>query len=113
MDDEERVVELDLPWQPDAGAPHPVVRQDEARLVVVYRAAHPAVGPFVRLQFDSPLCSIFGYPNDEALAGHPLYEVGLGSYGLYEVLSSAWLRELRGRNLTCFPNSTWWPDPPH
>jgi len=32
----------------------------------------------------------FGGPNDEALGGHPLYERGLGRYGVYEVFNSSW-----------------------
>jgi hypothetical protein len=31
-----------------------------------------------------------GYPDNEALPGHPLYSKGLRHYGRYEVLESSW-----------------------
>lgn len=41
---------------------------------------------------------IVGSPNSEALSGHPLYARGLGHYGLYEVQSSSWIRQLERMN---------------
>jgi hypothetical protein len=37
----------------------------------------------------------FGFPNDEVLAGHPLWERGLDGYGPYLVTASPWLEEVR------------------
>ncbi len=37
----------------------------------------------------------FGFPNDQALHGHPLFSVGLGYYQLHEVVNSAWLMECK------------------
>jgi hypothetical protein len=44
------------------------------------------------LHFDSPQIK-YGSPNDEARGGHPLAKCGLGSYGLFEVRNSPWIRE--------------------
>ena len=37
----------------------------------------------------------FGFPGDEALHGHPLYDAGLTHYQLHEMPASAWLTQLR------------------
>lgn len=47
------------------------------------------------LQFDS-LIYKYGYPNDEA--SHPLSKYGLGSYGLFKISNSPWVKELRDNN---------------
>lgn len=47
----------------------------------------------------------FGYPDDEALAGHPLY--GDCSYGIYEVIGSDWFDVLQEQNRVRFPDSKW------
>ncbi len=47
------------------------------------------------LQFD-PLVYKYGYPNDEV--SHPLSQYGLGSYGLFQVINSPWVTELRDNN---------------
>lgn len=36
-----------------------------------------------------------GFPNDEALEGHPLWALGLKFYRLHEVRTSEWLEEMR------------------
>jgi hypothetical protein len=46
----------------------------------------------------------FGYPNDEALPGHPLYSRGLRNYGIFEVLNSTWRKMLADQNVVSFPN---------
>jgi hypothetical protein len=47
-----------------------------------------------------PLCMffMFGAPNDEALGGHPLAQVGLRHYSVHEVRESALAYELERRN---------------
>jgi len=53
-------------------------------------------------------CSItkFGYPNDEAQPGHPLYSRGLDAgEGVYEVLRSSWVAELTAQNRVRFPST--------
>jgi len=75
---------------------------------VAYRTAviAPTDQKFAVLRF--PACKIvkFGYPNDEALPGHPLYPKGLSYYGLFEVLDSSWVKAFAEQNLVSFPNAT-------
>jgi hypothetical protein len=47
----------------------------------------------------------FGFPNDEALAGHPLHEVGLHPYNVHVVEGSAWIEELQRIEHVGFPNA--------
>src|SRR5262245_15168659 len=47
---------------------------------------------------------VFGYPNDEATRGHPLYADW--SYGFYEVLGSDWPARLEAQNRVAFPTSS-------
>jgi len=53
--------------------------------------------------------SRFGYPNDEALAGHPLYAAGMNTYGGYEVIGSDWKLEVDQQNRVAFPDWHGWP----
>ena len=48
----------------------------------------------------------FGYPNDEALSGHPLYSKGLGFYGTFEVIGSSWARNVVAQNRVVFPSTS-------
>ncbi len=50
------------------------------------------------MQFLAPRAHYFGPPNDEALAGHPLYSRGLECYGAFEIHGSSWIRELERIN---------------
>jgi hypothetical protein len=50
------------------------------------------------VRFVRPYASMFGPPNDEAFAGHPLAERGLHPYGAFEVQHSSWIRSLEKMN---------------
>ena len=110
IDDKDRIVALDAIPKPDAGAPMPMVVANERRLIVSYLVQGPPtkwdpveleVSRFedetATVSFDM-LSFKFGYPNDEAMFGHPLYERGLRSYGAWEVLDSSWTRRLERMN---------------
>ena len=56
--------------------------------------------------FDLCFITRFGYPNDEALGGHPLAKRGLRWYGVFEIIGSSWAAELAARNRISFPNSS-------
>jgi hypothetical protein len=47
----------------------------------------------------------YGYPNDEALPGHPLFRHGLKHYSFNVVENSPRIEEMRKQNAVCFPNS--------
>jgi hypothetical protein len=110
IDKKDQVVELaDIP-KPDAGAPAPILLADEDRLIVAYYVQGPPIhwdpaeledpdfeDVTASVSFDF-LSFMFGYPNDEAIFGHPLYKRGLRPYGAYEVLDSSWVRKLERMN---------------
>lgn len=101
----DEVIKLEVPWLPDPGTPDPhLLAADGGPTTVVYQAAEIAPTDDVVLRF--PRCRIvkFGYPNDEALPGHPLYPKGLSYYGLFEVLDSSWSKALAEQNLVSFPD---------
>ncbi|MCC7478291.1 hypothetical protein IT575_07500 [bacterium] len=111
----ERVVELDDFPQQSTGAPMPLVISDGCHVILSYllteriapddpnvvrneqgnaigfkeaRCVTEREAPATAFVSFSADLLLLGGPNDEALHGHPLYERGLGSYGVYEVLGS-------------------------
>jgi hypothetical protein len=105
------VVPLDLTFGPEAAVSWPVVLQHERLLLLSFNAVdttvlpHPDVGRAV-IEFSDPLLTRFGYPNDEALRGHPLYAAGLNRYGGFEILESSLKIEIEQQNRIAFPA---WP----
>src|SRR5215213_3446444 len=98
----EHVIEVEVPYfDPEPNMPEPVVVQSERACYLVYRDRDDE-----RKALEFSRCSIskFGYPNDEALAGHRLYEKGLRFYGFFEVVESEWIAELRKGNEIRFPD---------
>ena len=93
---------LDVPFAftPEAGVPFPVLFQTEDETVLIYRGCGVLV-----VRFDRCHITRFGYPNDEALSGHPLYASGLQAYGVFEVHGSSWPAELEAQNRRVFPKS--------
>lgn len=84
------------------GAATPEILSTGFDLVVAYRTN---VGDFVVVRFDGVDQLTFGYPNDEALPGHPLYAHGLRHYAFYEVMNSPKIRALHEANNVAFPGS--------
>jgi hypothetical protein len=107
----EKVIELDLGYTPEAAVSGAVLVQSERSTFLTFNA--------MRLRDDGyrvdagtalvefPFCIItqFGYPNDEALPGHPLYAFGLKDYGygIFEVLNSSWRKRIDDQNRISFP----------
>jgi hypothetical protein len=97
----DKVVPLDIGFLPEASVSGPVLLQtDDSTFLTFNTEAGTGIVEFMR-------CSItkFGYPNDEALGGHPLYKRGLKFYGVFEVLHSSWIAEMTAQNRVCFPNT--------
>lgn len=94
----DRVVKLDVPWLPDPRESDPRLFADAFTIMVIYEVAETAPAPneevYAVLRFQTCRIVKFGYPNDEALPGHPLYPKGLRCYGLFEVLDSSWSKSL-------------------
>ena len=103
-----QVTPLESVPSPDPGAPLPALFQSETQCAFAYRSAAAWRGKTVVLRFDGCLSAQFGYPNDEALAGHLLWSQGLDYYGCFEVGDSPWLQELRAQNRVHSADSESW-----
>ncbi len=104
-------VPLEVGWLPEAAVSNPVLFQTDYDAFLTFNAVQTSVegrrhkaGTAVA---EIRRCSItqFGYPNDEALPGHPLYSRGLSAYGIFEVRNSLWVRQITERNRVSFPNA--------
>ena len=105
----DEVHKLDVPWLCEPGAPMPVLFQPEGRAAVLtFLVAEiaPTTKRFAAVRFPRCWALKFGYPNDEALSGHPLYEKGLGYYGFFEVTDSSWRNQLHEQNRRALPSKT-------
>jgi hypothetical protein len=104
MAKEDTVVLYDLGVAPVSDVPYPcfLSTEDESFLLFTATAGIAVV------RIERCLLSKFGYPNDEALGGHPLYDRGLDFYNVFEVINSSWVRQVNEQNTVCFPNSSDW-----
>lgn len=109
------VVLLSLP-QSSVGSPCPMLIADENSLRIAFyleeerltsewliattrpSASDDADDLCAVIEFSMAYAHMFGPPNDEAFAGHPLATRGLSPYGAFEVLHSSWLRSLEQMN---------------
>jgi hypothetical protein len=93
----ERAVVVDRPglgWS--AGAPMPLVLANEHVCFVVFYQRELAGSGEVRVAEVRGYVAVrFGFPNDEALHGHPLWGRGLRFDAAHEVVASRWLAEVR------------------
>ncbi|HKY14900.1 MAG TPA: hypothetical protein VJM33_08230 [Microthrixaceae bacterium] len=88
-----RAVVLDVPdltWS--AGAPAPVLVASEDRTLFAFEHTD---GQARIAEFVGCVAVRFGFPNDEAQHGHPLWNAGLSFYAAHEVSDSPWVSELR------------------
>jgi hypothetical protein len=100
--------------QSSVGAPCPAVMSGEHFVHLAYYLQETPAGwdgTFVRVvgefsedepcalvRFLRPAAHMFGPPNDEAFAGHPLASRGLKPYAVFEVNHSSWIRTLERMN---------------
>lgn len=114
IDERDKVVEFENVPQSSVGAPLPVVLSDEHKILLAYRVEGTSSdwdGSSVRVvdpsasgealalvEFSSYSSFMFGAPNDEAFAGHPLAKRGLRPYGAFQIESSSWVRQLERMN---------------
>lgn len=104
-DPESKVVKLESVPQCDVGSPSPQIFAHERGMVVAYLTqrlvpAEDLTLPcrYAVVRFVQPLKHMFGWPNDEAINGHPLYKKGLKAYGAFHVLNSPWAKQLEEMN---------------
>jgi hypothetical protein len=88
----------------ETGAPSPAVRSDGHKLLCAYfiNSTVAPVKSVAILKFEGVLQYWFGYPNDEALQGHPLYQFGLEHYGFFTVENSPLIFAIEKQN-ECHP----------
>ncbi len=113
VDELDRVVELkDLP-QSDVGAPNPHLLAHERSVILAYYIRHSEIWRMPRaelaqmqdvreeaaiIRFNMCFAKMFGPPNDETFAGHPLASRGLRPYRIFCIENSSWIRKLERRN---------------
>ena len=114
VDGRDTVVELEGVPQSSVGAPLPIVLSDEHKVLLAYivedtppdwdgsyvRVVDPSTSgePLALVEFISYWSFMFGGPNDEAFAGHPLASRGLHPYGAFQIENSSWVRVLEKMN---------------
>jgi len=114
IDERDKVVPLAGMPQSSVGAPLPLVMADELRVVLAFyvqevppgwngssvRVVDPATSnePLALVRFNGYMAYMFGPPNDEAFAGHPLFDRGLRPYSASRVEDSSWIRRLESMN---------------
>src|SRR4051794_17745592 len=97
----ERVVEFDIGCVPEAQTSGPRLLMTERVAFLLFNAVrvrHDGTrSPAGRAIVEMRNCSAvrFGHPGNEALATHPLHGQGLSHDGVFEVLDSSWVREMR------------------
>jgi hypothetical protein len=113
-DEKDRVVSItDIP-QSSVGSPIPIVLTDEFVTVVAFYLQNTPEGwdgtwvrvvsadtegePVALVRFSLCYAFMFGPPNDEAFAGHPLASRGLEPYGAFLIENSSWIRQLERMN---------------
>ena len=101
IDERDQAVELrELP-PPVISQSLPVIVSTEMTVGLAYRVEHrPAAatsglrGIIALVTFLDPCAYLFGPPNEDGLAAHPLAARGLRSHGAFAVTNSSWVREL-------------------
>jgi hypothetical protein len=102
------VVRYDIGFVPNAGAPSPILHQTERAAVLVFFGQptdRPGERHRVLVEVFGCMIATFGYPNDEALPGHPLHAAGLSYSGVFEVLAPSWRDRVIAQNLRSFPST--------
>ena len=113
VDERDTVIELENVPQSSVGSPLPAVLADEHRVALAYliqepvpiwkksRAEADASSPdedIAIVTFNLCRAHMFGPPNDEAFAGHPLAGRGLHPYAAFRIENSSWIRQLERMN---------------
>ena len=114
VDERVKVIELEGVPQSSVGATLPLVLSDEFKILLAYivqdtppywdgshvRVIDPSTSgePLALVEFSAYSSFMFGAPNDEAFAGHPLATRGLHPYGAFQIENSSWIRQLEQMN---------------
>ncbi len=102
------VVPYDLGFVPDGPLSVPILLQNEWNAFLIFNAvqwtldnkrSQKGIGI---IEIDGYIAK-FGYPNHDALGGHPLFKRGLKYCNVFEVLGSSWIQQLDAQNRIIFP----------
>src|SRR5262245_56929361 len=109
----DKVIKLNLGYVPDAAVSGAMLVQTEQAAFLIFHAMQARRRMRERagialIEFPWCQCTQFGYPNDEALAGHPLYSSVLDDYAIFEVLNPSWVKHLEQQNRKVFPQTSSW-----
>ncbi len=107
-----KIEQIKEKFEIDVGAPTPTILSNEHNLYLTFYISN--VDPnwngkttHMRTDQDEGIVTVkfnrfeqfkFGSPNDEAMSGHPLYELGLKPYSIQKVIDSEWIKELKNMN---------------
>jgi hypothetical protein len=110
----EKIVTFDIGCLPEAAVSGPLFIQTERSAFLLFNAVREVsetrrdeAGTAV-VELPGCLVTRLGYPNDEGHHESPFYNDL--AYGVYEVINSIWVRQLRDYRKTRFPNPNpdWW-----
>jgi hypothetical protein len=110
----DRVVPFNIGFVPEAGVSGPTLLQSDHSTYLLFNAMREVSGGGREeagtglVELVRCIATKFGYPNDEALPGHPLYKQGLSYYGVYEVRGSSWIKQMEEQNCVSFPKFRGW-----
>jgi hypothetical protein len=97
-----RSVRLDLGVLPSPSGSAELLLADERSCRLVFATQQPHRTAMATFAGFAQV--VFGYPNDEALPGHPLHDPDW-EYGFYEVQGSPWPGRLEAQNRVPFPET--------
>jgi hypothetical protein len=117
------MVALDLGCVPERAISGAVLVQTERSCFLTFNATQPGPDGVMHpagvalIEFLNCRIAQFGYPNDEAYRGHPLFAktaaLGEAWTGTHEVRDSTWIRCLEQQNRVAFPDSDPWQGARH
>lgn len=105
IDELDTVLPIDLPPM-NTGAPAPHVTGDGRTIRLEYNEHAdvnwdnplPPDSSIVTVIFERAIALYLGYPNEEVIRSHPLFDRGLQWYGFYHIISSSWIRAMERAN---------------
>ena len=107
-----KIEQIKEKFEIDIGSPMPTILSNEHIVYLIFYVSNidpnwdgktiqmrtEDVDGIVTVKFNRFAQFKFGSPNDEAMEGHPLYELGLEPYSIQKVIESEWIKELSKMN---------------
>ncbi len=96
VDSKKKIESVKLSFDIDTGAPIPEIISHEHDVTIRFYIQYTDDQGYIK--FDGLRQFKFGYPNEEAISGHPYFEIGLMPYDFYEVFNSRWIESIKEAN---------------